>query len=226
MRRTNVAALAVALTYTVACVPSVTHGPRVEPGPSAELSVGLNSPSGRAPDEGGWPPFGFPPFSGGLGYGLRDDSLDLGVRLSGGITMMLQLQSDVYAQLPRRALLGLDGGVGVAAIYPSLASAAPMPYAELGWVRSGNGPYAVVGYVHEAVDTNAVQGTEVRHTDGWVTTLVYQFSHMNGRVRPFATVVFGRKYRLHCFGKFSDCSTFPPPRAFFAGVSIEGGPRW
>src|SRR5215831_7149387 len=115
-RRTNVAALAVALTCVTGCVPSVTHGPRVEPGPSAEFSLGLNSP-GRRADEGGWPPFLFSPASTNLAYGVRDDSLDLGLRLAGGVSAMLQLEADAYAQLPRRILLGLDGGVGVAAIF-------------------------------------------------------------------------------------------------------------
>ena len=140
--------------------------------------------------------------------------------------MMLQLQADIYAQLPRRALLGLDGGVGVAAITPSPARTLPMPYAELGWIRSGSGPYVAAGYVHELVDTSKVEGPEVRHADGWVATLAYQFSHREGRIRPFATAVIGRKYELHCFGAGSDCSGFAPPRAFFAGLSIEAGTHW
>jgi hypothetical protein len=215
----------VALTFAVGCVPSVTHGPRVEPGPSAEFSVGLQAPRNRA-NEGGWPPFVFPPASGNIAYGLRDNSLDFGLRVAGGISAMLQFQADVYAQLPRRALLGLDGGVGVAAIAPSPANTAPMPYAEVGWIRAGNGPYAVAGYVHEIVDTNKAGAPEVLHADGWVGTLAYQFSHQQGRVRPFATAVIGRKYPMHCYGAGSDCSAFRPPRALFAGLSIEAGPHW
>jgi hypothetical protein len=139
--------------------------------------------------------------------------------------MMLQLDADIYAQLPRRALLGLDGGVGVAALFPSLTSTLPMPYVELGRIRSGNGPYAVVGYVHEVVDTNKVEDPNVRHADGWVATLVYQLSDRNARFRPFATVVIGRKYAVRCFGEGSDCSSLARPRAVFAGVSLEVGPR-
>lgn len=124
-------------------------------------------------------------------------------------------------QFPRRALLGLDGGVGIVALGPSPVSTAPMPYAELGFIRSGNGPYVVAGYVHQSLDTNAVEGPDVLHDDGWEATIAYQFSDGTHAMRPFATAVLGHRYAIHCYGKGSDCSSFPRPRALFLGISLE-----
>src|SRR5262249_59973574 len=118
-------------------------------------------------------------------------------------------------------LVGLDGGVGVVAIAPSPVSTAPMPYAELGFIRSGNGPYIVAGYVHQMLDTTEVENWKILQDDGWEATVAYQFSDGNRVMRPFATAILGHRYATHCYGKDSDCSSFPRPRALFLGISLE-----
>jgi hypothetical protein len=219
MRRTNVAALAVALTGAVGCVPTVTHSPRIEPGPSAEMSIGFGGIGDTMP---GWPPFGFPPASAGLAFGWRDTSLDAGLRFGAGLDIPFEFDLDAYAQIPSRLLLGFDGGVGVGALVPSPAATVPMPYAELGRIRGDRGPYAIVAYIHQRVDANRVFGPgAIRRDDGLSTTLAYQFSDGVVRARPFATLVFGHRYIKECMGKFSDCSSLATPHALFVGLSVE-----
>src|SRR5215475_14905658 len=108
-RRTNVAVLVASLTCAIGCVPSVTHSPRVEPGPAMDVAVEFGGIVDTMP---GWPPFVFPPSSDGLAYGWRDTSLDMGLRIGAGVSVFIAFEADVYLQLPRRLLLGLDGGVG------------------------------------------------------------------------------------------------------------------
>jgi hypothetical protein len=218
MRRTNVAAIALALTC--GCVPAVTHAPRVEPGPSMELSAGVAG----IPATRGTPGYsGFVPSPATIGgaYGWRNDSLDVGLRVGGGVNFIFALDLDAYLQLPRRALLGLDGGIGVGAVIPSIASTAPMPYLELGLVRSGRGPFAVVGYVHQSIDTSKVEGPEIRHDDGLSATVACQFSDGRTRVRPYASALVGHRYPMQCMGKFSDCSAYARPFTMFIGLSLE-----
>jgi len=170
----------------------------------------------------GWPPFVFPPSSDGLAYGWRDTSLDMGLRIGAGVSVFIAVEADVYLQLPRRLLLGLDGGVGVSALWPSPAGTVPMPYAELGRIRSERGPYAIIAYIHQRVDTNRVFGVgAIRRDDGLATTFAYQFSDGVMRARPFATAVFGHRYIKQCMGRFSDCSSLARPRALFVGLSLE-----
>jgi len=138
------------------------------------------------------------------------------------MSVFISFEADAYIQLPRRLLLGLDGGVGVSALWPSPAGTVPTPYAELGRVRSDRGPYAIVAYIHQTVDTNRVFGPgAIRRDDGLATTLAYQFSDGVIRARPFATLVFGHRFIKECMGKFSDCSSLATPRALFAGLSLE-----
>jgi hypothetical protein len=192
----------------------------VDPGASLEFSVAY--PGHIRDTTTGFPPFVLPAGSVLLAYGWRDSSTDAALRVSGGLSSVFQLTLDAYAQLPRWALLGLDAGVGVTSLMPSLAASTPMPYAELGWVRSGSGPYVIAGYVHESIDTLKVEGPEVLHADGWEATAAYQVGVRGGYWRPFATAIIGHRYTLHCAGKFSDCSGYPRPMAFFVGIELEG----
>ena len=170
----------------------------------------------------GWPPFGFPPASAGGAFGWRDTSLNAGVRFGAGLSLPGEFDIDAYAQIPSRLLFGLDGGVGVSALVPSIAATAPTPYAELGRIRDDRGPYAIVAYIHQPADTNRVFGAgAIRRDDGVAATLAYQFSDGRLRGRPFATFVFGHRFIKECMGKFSDCSSLATPRALFVGLSVE-----
>ena len=221
MGRTNVAVLgaALALMSSAGCVPAVTHSPRVDAGAAMEFAAAL--PASARQNTPGFPSLVLPPSSIMVAGGWRSDATDFAARFAAGVSSPFELDLDAYVQLPRHALLGLDGGVGIVALAPSFASTAPMPYAELGFIRSGSGPYLVAGYFHQPIDTNAVEGPEVLHADGWEATLAYQFTSGNHSMRPFATALIGRRYALHCFGKASDCSTYAPPRALFIGMSLE-----
>jgi hypothetical protein len=182
------------------------------------MSMGLG---GTVDTTRGWPPFAIPPVTLGGAFGWRDTSLDAGVRF-GAETSLFEFEFDAYVQLPRRLLLGLDGGVGVEALVPAIAATVPMPYAELGRIRGDRGPYAIVGYVHQRADTNRIFGPgAIRRDDGLATTLAYQLSDGRVRARPFATLMLGHRYIKQCMGKFSDCSTLAAPRALFVGLSVE-----
>jgi hypothetical protein len=61
------------------------------------------------------------------------------------VPFVVAAQTDLYAQLPRRALLGLDAGVGLTLI--PIAEIA-MPYAQLGVLRAdGSGFYGTYGFL-------------------------------------------------------------------------------
>src|SRR5215470_7135918 len=201
-RRSNVAVLGVALTCAAGCVPSVTHAPQVEPGPALEYAGGFETPKQAAIPI--YPPFVLSPANFAIAYGWRADSSDFAARFGGGLSMLLQLEADAYVQLPRRRLFGLDGGFGVSAQLPSLASTSPMPYVELGAIRSGSGPYVIAGYVHQPSGTS-INGPEVLHSDGWETTLAYQLVEDRNRWRPFATAVIGRRVATSCVGPLGSC---------------------
>jgi hypothetical protein len=160
--------------------------------------------------------------SAGAAFGWRDSSFDAGLRLGAGFNLPGEFDFDAYVQFPRRLLLGLDGGVGVSALVPSPAATSPMPYVDLGRIRDDRGPYVIVAYVHEPVDTNRIVGAgAIRRDDGLATTLAYQLSDGRVRARPFATLVFGHRFIKECMGRFSDCSSLAAPRALFVGLSVE-----
>lgn len=61
------------------------------------------------------------------------------------VPLVVAAQPDFYVQLPRRALFGLDGGIGVAGI-PAIETV--MPYAQLGTLdANGSGLYATYGFM-------------------------------------------------------------------------------
>lgn len=203
-----------------ACFPIATHSPRVEPGLSLEATYILPASRSRRPPIG-LSPFAVPPEAIQLVGSLRDSATDFGFRFATGLSIF-QLDVDAYVQLPRWALLGLDGGVGATALAPSFGSDAPMPYAELGFVRSHRGPYVVAGYIHQSIDTlTAPMSWQLPRVDAWEATFAYQFGSDKGGFRPFVTTVIGHKYALRCEGKGSDCSTYPRARALFVGVDVE-----
>jgi len=205
------------------CVPLVTHAPNIDPGPAFEVSAWL--PASVRDTGPGYKPFLAPPVSMLLAYGWRDSLSDAALRVAAGVTSIFEFDLDAYAQLPHRALLGLDGGIGVSALVPSLASTFPMPYAELGFIRSRSGPYFVAGYIHQSNDTLAVEGPFTLHADGWQATIAYEIAGIGGSVRPFVTTMIGHRYSLHCAGKFSDCSGYPRARTLILGVDLEAFPR-
>ena len=197
-----------------------THAPRVEPGIALEATYVLPAGRSRQPPTG-LSPFALPPEAFQLTGGWRDSTTDFGFRFASGLSIFA-FDVDAYVQLPRWALLGLDGGIGATALAPSFGSDTPMPYAELGFVRSHRGPYVVLGYIHQSLDTLASRTSwEPPRVDAWEGTLAYQFRRAHGGVRPFVTALIGHKYALHCAGRGSDCSGYPRTRAFFLGIDVE-----
>lgn len=214
--RADLAALVLVPLLTAGCVPSVTHSPRVDPGLSGSIDIGLPE-LGRQSNV----PFVFSPANAQLAYGWRDDSTGAGLRVAAGVGSILQLDGDAYVELPRRALGGLDGGIGVAGLWPSLRGATPMPYVDVGVLRSGSGPYLTLGYVHETVDTTRVEDPLVLHADGWQTTVAYQVRSGSLALRPFVASVIGKHFSESCAGKSFSCAGRPRPWAVLIGLSVE-----
>ena len=92
--------------------------------------------------------YAYGPVGVNFGYGWTSEKTrGLGVRLGLHVPVpfVVAAQTDLYAQLPRRALLGLDGGVGLTLI--PIAEIV-MPYAQLGVLRAdGSGFYTTYGFL-------------------------------------------------------------------------------
>jgi hypothetical protein len=135
------------------------------------------------------------------------------------------LNPDMYVQLPRRALVGLDGGVGMTAL-TSPAGGAWMPYAQLGWVGGNDaGFYVTEGYIWPGGES-ANAGYIVGRGQAALSTLAYQWPA--GRVlwHVFATVLLRGPYTVPCASGAGTCAGGGRSVATFIGATMEVVPRW
>ncbi len=217
VRWTKLAALSVS-GFLGACVPTVAHGPEVEAGLSPSLTIAPPL-SIRRYDQGS-SPFVISPALVNISYGWRWTEDAPAVQVNAGVSMIFQVQPDIYLQLPRPMLLGLQGGVGVTALAPAFGTS-PMPYAELGRIAYGNGPYLIAGYVHQPVSATSVEDPVVLHADGLSITAAYQFLTRRASNRVFLTALLGHRFASDCAGSGVSCTGLPRARAIFVGLTRE-----
>jgi hypothetical protein len=129
-------------------MPAVMHSPRIDGGLSTGLAASYTAGPRRTRGDMGGMPYAYGPVGLNAGYGWTSDrSEGFGARLGihVPIPLVVAAQPDFYVQLPRRAVLGLDAGVGTAWVP---AAAIVMPYAQLGALgASGSGFYATYGFL-------------------------------------------------------------------------------
>jgi len=148
VRRMVRAALVLVLVLAGACVPVVTHGPRVEPGFSLGVSAGVDAHAFAPQNDPLFLPvnWSWPVQYGWRAPGDTGVAVLVGVNVPGpaviGTPLLVLSEGDVFVQLPSRPG-AMQRGVGV------LGSAYHvMPYVQLGRERSGaKGWYTTQGVV-------------------------------------------------------------------------------
>jgi hypothetical protein len=185
-----------ALAALTGCLPfpAVAHGPRVQPGSAVGMSFSVPVADHPRPSKA---PYLFGPLGVDYAYGWVGDANVPALQLGGEINLLPpRLDPDLYAQLPRRWLLGLDGGVGLAAT-TTFDGGAWMPYAQLGDLdRNGSGFYVTAGYIwpggKPSTDMWMVPGQAV------LSTLGYQRQLGTNVWRWFVTGMVRRPNPAYC----------------------------
>lgn len=136
------------LLFVQACIPAVMHGPRIAGGFTTGLAASYTAGPRITRGDNGGMAYAYGPVGVNVGYGWTSEGTEgLGVLLGlhVPVPLVVAAQPDVYVQLPKRAVLGLDAGVGVVLIP---ISETMMPYAQLGVLRTnGSGFYATYGFL-------------------------------------------------------------------------------
>src|SRR5581483_4619435 len=146
-RRAPVRALGLTLLAAAGgCMPLVTHSPRIVDGQQVRFSA-VYTPVLRRDSVAGTPLMAFPALSLESGSAASDTTFGI---LAGLSVLGLAVQPDLYTQLPRRVLGGLDGGVGVTGTVSVPGpvddrASAISPYLQLGSIgRDSAGFFATV----------------------------------------------------------------------------------
>lgn len=182
--------VALALLAAGACAPVVTHGPRVEPGLHAGLTVGLPLDSDTAtalavliPRWSAYGRFGVTGKPGGVAASL---GLAYAPAENGS------LEGDLYLQGPARVpRLAYGAGLMGSAVYA-------MPYVQLGWVREdGSGLYSTQGVVQRGygrkylfLNDPGMGRTEVRPRY-WAPAVGYRWSGRAGKRSVYLSGALG-----------------------------------
>ena len=146
--------------------------------------------------------YAYGPVGVNLGYGwTSDDGEGPGARLGIHVPVpfVVAAQADFYVQLPRRAVLGLDGGVGVTGV-PVMTTV--MPYAQLGALdATGSGFYATYGFMFgpDPSDVN------YDGPGGGADVPGIAFQRVNGRTTTSAFVMAIIARDRRCPDEFSGC---------------------
>jgi hypothetical protein len=202
----------------LACTPVVMHGPAVDRG----FQVGATLIASKGRDY----PRIIPPFvpPGGtlyLAYGWAGKPDRVAMRFAAQLTPLPpKVDSDVYLKLPRRALLGLDGGVGyLAGVFwqPS-----HQVYAQLGKIgNDGTGFYTTQGFLKQWRGTSSIFNPEAVEATGWVSTVAFQRAETEFSWHVFATGIFGRRLESPCARDGRSCAGLRRPRQAMIGVTLE-----
>lgn len=203
-RVSSMLALAAGLTLllTQACIPAVLHSPRIDGGLTAGVAASYTSGPKRTRADWGDIAYAYGPLGLNAGYGWTSDRIEgLGVRLGVNVPLLVALtQPDLYVQLPRRVLIGLDGGVGVTLVP---GNGIVMPYAQLGALRAGgSGIYATYGFISGSDASDVVLSGE----SGAAAVPGIAFQKVNGRTttRAFVIAIIARDRR--CSEGVTDCA--------------------
>jgi hypothetical protein len=160
--------------------------------------------------------YAYGPVGVNLGYGwTSEDSGGFGSRIGihVPVPLVVAAQTDFYVQLPRRAVLGLDGGVGMAWI-PALT--AVTPYAQLGALdASGSGFYATYGFMVAPDRSNSDS-----NYGGGVDVPGIAFQRVSGRTTTRAFVMAMIARNRQCPDGVGDCER-RDNWAFASGMAIE-----
>lgn len=188
-------ALAAELTLILiqGCIPAVLHGPRIDGGLTTGVAASYTTGPKRTRGDWGDVAYAYGPVGLNAGYGWTSDRIEgLGVRLGVNVPLLVALtQPDVYVQLPRRVLLGLDGGFGVTS---TPGNGVVMPYAQLGALSAGgSGIYATYGVIAGSDATDVVFSGE----SGAAVVPGIAFQKVNGRTitHAFAIAIIARDRR-------------------------------
>ena len=179
------------------------HGPRVDGGLTTGLAASYTAGPRRTRGDEGDAPYAFGPVGLNVGYGWSSDEIaGFGARVGVHVPVPLVVaaQPDFYLQLPRRAVLGLDAGVGITGIP---ANSTVMPYAQLGALgASGSGFYATYGFMI-GPDPLTVNGSGRAGKGADVPGIAFQ--KVNGRTTTHAFVMAIIARDRECPVGTSDC---------------------
>jgi hypothetical protein len=199
-RRSSLGALAAIAAQ--ACIPAVMHSPRIDGGLTTGVAASLTAGPRRTRGDMGGIAYAYGPVGVNLGYGwTSDESGGFGSRLGIHVPVpfVVAAQTDFYVQLPRRAVLGLDAGVGMAWV-PVMTTV--MPYAQLGALdASGSGFYATYGFMIGPDPSNV----NYDGPGGGADVPGIAFQRVNGRTTTSAFVVAIIARDRQCPDGFSDC---------------------
>jgi hypothetical protein len=167
-------------------MPAAMHSPRIDGGLTTGLAASYTAGPRRTRGDEGGIAYAYGPVGLNLGYGWTSDrSEGFGARLGihVPVPLVVAAQPDFYVQLPRRAVLGLDAGVGMALVP---VNATVMPYAQLGALdASGSGFYATYGFMIGPDPSNVNSSGRGRGAD--VPGIAFQ--KVNGRTTTSAFVM-------------------------------------
>ena len=214
--------VAALLMFTGACVPAVAHGPRIEPGWSVGASASYTDGPSYDDYTDGPDRFLYGPIGANVGYAWSSGQPDraayrLGLHVP--VPLFMIAQPDVYVQLPRTMVGGLDAGVGVSGwlIDPLNVH---MPYVQLGRISdAGTGWYTTQGWFRNDQNRD-IQERHVRESQAWVPTIAYQWGHPRHTLHAFATGVFGTR-ALRCMGTSGAVCEHATRWSAAAGVTVE-----
>lgn len=214
-----IALAAGAATSAAGCFPAVAHGPRVEPGVRAQATIAVPMANDLA-DEAA-PPFTIPAMGIGPAYGQPATAARPGFRVSTTFQIPAGISPDLYVQLPRGWLRGIDGGFGYSLSSPGNST---LPYVQLGRINTERrGAYTTIGFVNQAdyLGPLGIKGS------GWLLGIAYQIPVRRETYHLFATGIAGRRYPADCSQQPQvDCASLAPARVLHLGVAWEEKFSW
>jgi hypothetical protein len=183
-------------------MPAVMHSPRIDGGLTTGLAASYTAGPRRTRGDEGRIVYAYGPVGVNLGYGWTSDrSEGFGARLGIHVPVPLVVvaQPDFYVQLPRRAVLGLDAGVGMVWVP---ANATVLPYAQLGALGTdASGFYATYGFLIGPDPSNVNDSGRGRGAD--VPGIAYQKVNERTTTHVFVMAIIARDRQ--CPDGISDC---------------------
>lgn len=212
----------VLLLPVVGCVPAVAHSPRVWAGPSLGASASATAgPAYEAGDDGRnrflWGPVGL-----NAGYGWSSATQDLPsvrVGIHVPVPVVALVQPDLYIQVPRKAVGGLDAGVGVSVVAAEMGRVA-MPYVQVGSIgNGGSGWYTTQGFYRNSRNVSQTSRPVLR-SDAWIPSIAYAIGGRRHTTHVFATGVLGQQLS-RCDAYSNEVCEREQRWAAHVGVSVE-----